>query len=159
VDKLKETTGAVAIPDKTMQIQNDTNVEFTYPEYAENNNNNNFIQDGSGAQASTESLTRAKMAEMLAGVCKLRQAKVMAPPARDVGLNNPNVRAIKSAIVTGIIPNLAPQLFYPDKPATKQMAADALAKAGLAKPKLSAAEKDQIISEAEFDSWIKKRVK
>lgn len=161
IDKLKDTTPVVTPADKTLQLTGDTNVEFTYPEYEENIGQVSLPEavNLSYSSAGQNTMTRARMAEILAVYCKLRQAKVVAAPAKDVPLNHPSVRAIKSAIVTGIIPNLAPQRFYPDKPATKGMAAAALTKAGLKPLVLNKNQKNQSISEAEFDSWIKKRVK
>lgn len=162
VDKLKaaQTVSSVS---QNIQFDDEKNVEFTYPEYAESAA---YLapQSGPGSLAqstvlSGENLSRAKMAEILAAHCKLRQAKVVAAPARDVPLTHPSVRAIKSAIVTGIIPNLAPQMFYPGRSVTKAQAAAALQKAGLIAPRLTVAEKTQLITETEFDSWIKKKVK
>lgn len=164
VDSLKGPLPGATVPvaEQTIQFDRDKNVEFTYPEYAEGESLSGVPQSGalqSAMVVSGEILTRGRMAEILAAHCKLRQAKVVAAPARDVPLTHPSVRAIKSAIVTGIIPNLAPQQFFPEKQVTKAMAAAALRKAGLAAPKLKATEGSAVLTEAEFDSWIKKKVK
>ncbi|GBR75118.1 hypothetical protein NO1_2172 [Candidatus Termititenax aidoneus] len=99
-------------------------------------------------------LTRSAAADILAKYGYLRQAKVSAPPAKDVALNHPQVGVIKSAIVTGIIPNKAPQTFQPDAEVSYAEAAEILRKA-----KITARVPSQsgYIPAAEFEQLVSRR--
>jgi archaellum component FlaF (FlaF/FlaG flagellin family) len=108
----------------------------------------------SPVKQSGANLTRSAAAVVLAKYGYLRQAKVSAPPAKDVALSHPQVGVIKSAIVTGIIPNKAPQTFKPDDEVSYAEAAEILRKA-----KISARVPSQSgsISAAEFEQLVSRR--
>jgi hypothetical protein len=99
-------------------------------------------------------LTRSAAAVILAKYGYLRQAKVSAPPAKDVALNHPQVSVIKSAIVTGLIPNKAPQTFQPDAEVSYTEAAEILRKA-----KITARVPSQsgYITAEEFEQLVSRR--
>jgi hypothetical protein len=144
VTNAQHLTGA-DIPASTQQSfpEQDTTVfsgEYVYPP---------AVTAGSGP-----GLTRSAAAAILAKYGYLRQAKVSAPPAKDVALNHPQVSVIKSAIVTGIIPNKAPQTFQPGGEVSYAEAAEILRKA-----KISARVSSQsgFITEEEFEQLVSRR--
>jgi len=95
-------------------------------------------------------LTRAQAAGLLAKYHYLKQAIVNVPPAKDVPLTHPQVKAIKSAIVTGIIPNKSAGTFAPGDRVSYAEAANILRRA-----KISASVSGSgYISAAEFERKI-----
>jgi hypothetical protein len=103
--------------------------------------------------AAEQALTRAGAAAILAKYGYLKQAIVNAPPAQDVPLNHPQVRVIKSAIVTGLIPNKQPGRFLPDDKLTYSEAAAILVRAKITAPAAGSG----YISAAEFDRLAARR--
>ncbi|MDR2430828.1 MAG: S-layer homology domain-containing protein [Candidatus Margulisbacteria bacterium] len=114
---------------------------YVYPEYAQSSVP--AIPPAAGG-----SLTRAEAAIILAKYGYLKQAIVNAPPAKDVSLNHPQVKVIKSAIVTGIIPNKQPGQFFPND---RVSYADAAAILRRAKASGRVSAQSGYISSAEFD--------
>jgi hypothetical protein len=136
--------------------------EFTYPEYREleqvppaGTDEPLAGTDKFSSEISQDVLTRGKMTAILAKYKILRRAKVSIAPAKDVPLNHPYVQTIKSAIVTGMVSNINGR-FYPDKAVTKTEAVQVLKRA---KVSIKSAGSADLISETEFDNWLKKSVK
>lgn len=102
-------------------------------------------------------LTRAQMTAVLAKYKKLRKAKLSAAPARDVSVGHPQAATIKSGIVTGIVPNVTPGVFAPNKTVTYVEAVTVLRKAGVVVQGFSVKNKQQVTVQ-EFDNWLKKSV-
>lgn len=146
----------------------DDDVEFTYPEFY-------MVEEGIAPEtlsvptaktpaikqekslSGEQILTRAAMSRLLGRYGKLRQAKVVAAPAQDVPLNHPDVRYIKSAIVTGIIPNKKPGKFFPNDSVTRAEAQAVLRRAKIINA--AAQSGQEPITETEFDSWLSESVK
>ncbi|GBR75640.1 protein S-layer homology domain [Candidatus Termititenax persephonae] len=106
------------------------------------------------APAAGGTLTRAAAAAILAKHGYLRQAKVSAPPAKDVALTHPQVQVIKSAIVTGLIPNKKPGYFLPNDHLTYPEAAAILQRAKISG---SVPPGQGNISPAEFEDLVTRR--
>jgi hypothetical protein len=102
-------------------------------------------------------LTRAQMTAVLAKYKKLRKAKLNVAPAKDVALSHPQAATIKSGIVTGIVPNVTPGIFSPNKKVTYIEAVTVLRKAAVKVQGFSVKNKQQVTVQ-EFDNWLKKSV-
>lgn len=145
----------------------DDDVEFTYPEFlmAEESysaglaivRGEEIINKGAPSARAGQVLTRAGMSRLLGRYGKLRKAKVVAAPAQDVPLNHADVQYIKSAIVTGIIPNKKPGKFCPNDTVTRGEAQAVLKRAKI----INAAAQigQETVMETEFDSWLSESVK
>jgi len=130
-------------------------LEFSYPEYSANNDSS-AVKTATEPQApvSGAPLTRARLTELLAQKGVLKISKVNAAPASDVAITHPNVRTIKSGIVSGIVPNLSKGKFYPDKYVTGQQALQILKAAKLKIMLDNTKITGDYISEQQFQDWL-----
>jgi hypothetical protein len=93
------------------------------------------------------------MTELLARHGKLRRGKVNGAPAKDVAVDHPQASTIKSAIVTGVVPNVAPGKFSPSKQVTKAEAKAVLKRLKITK---NIPATQEPVTEKEFDGWLTK---
>jgi hypothetical protein len=130
--------------------------EYVYPpaDSARQSNADRSVYTPAVRSGGGSNLTRSAAAVILAKYGYLRQAKVSAPPAKDVALNHPQVGVIKSAIVTGIIPNKAPQTFQPDAEVSYAEAAEILRKAKIT---AKAPSQSGYITAEEFEQLVSRR--
>jgi hypothetical protein len=103
--------------------------------------------------AKAGTLTRGMMTELLARHGKLRRGKVNGAPAKDVAVDHPQASTIKSAIVTGVVPNVAPGKFSPSKQVTKAEAKAVLKRLKITK---NIPATQEPVTEKEFDGWLTK---
>lgn len=116
---------------------------YVYPE--------NYAAEQSAVSYSGE-LTRGQAAALLAKYGYLKQAIVNAPPAKDVPLSHPQVKAIKSAIVTGVIPNKSANTFAPNDRVSFSEASNIMKRAKVP----AAVSGSGYVSAAEFERKIAK---